>query len=72
MLMEFKIYTIQSKNGQSSRKDKIISSLDEDDLRELLNYDIEIISCENYKGKINLWNQRLKEQKEYIALNVWL
>ena len=53
-MMEFKIYTIQSKNGQSSRKDKIISSLDEDDLRELLNYDIEIISCENYKGKINL------------------
>ena len=52
--MEYKIYTIQSKNGANSRKDKIITSLNEDDLRELLNYDIEIISCKDYKGKINL------------------
>ena len=54
--MKYKIYTIQFKdiNGTSLRKEKIISSLEEEDLRELLNYNIQIVGCEEYKGKLNL------------------
>ena len=54
--MKYNIYTIEFKdiNGTSLRKEKIISSLEEEDIRELLNYDVQIVGCEEYKGKINL------------------
>ena len=54
--MKYNIYTIEFKdiNGTSLRKEKIISSLEEDDLRGLLNYDVQIVGCEEYKGKIRL------------------
>ena len=36
------------------RKEKIISCLEEEDIRELLNYNVQIVGCEEYKGKISL------------------
>ena len=54
--MKYNIYTIEFKdiNGTSLRKEKIISNLDEDLLRGLLHYSVEIVGCEEYKGKISL------------------
>jgi len=50
--MTYYIYTLRYQEGSQQRKSTIITELSEEEVNAMIGYNVEVIKCEKYKGKI--------------------
>lgn len=52
MAKEYHRYKVRTLKGNQEKSVDIITSIDEDELRDILNFQCEIVKNQKYKGKI--------------------